>query len=423
VGALAVACSSSSKSSSGSGTSAPAASSATSGGSGATTGAPSSAAPALAGDPVVIGSIYPISSPAVSFPDLEYMAQIAVNVVNDSGGIKGRPLKWVHCDDKSDPNVAAQCADQIINQDKVMALVMSVGLEGNVVWPIAKNNNLVNWFNVPIFPDDTTSPLSYPAGLGIYAHQNVGMLVKQGEFKKVECMAGENPLATQICGFAKDALAQKGITNFNMITYPLTTTAFAPYATKVVADGADAVVVVGADSITAPVMQALSDAGAKVTMLEPSTSVGSHTVDAATKTGTPLRVAGGWGVDASTFPGRKQMLADVQKYASKVGAPAGFDTLSDNAINMYQGILKFAQGMNAAPSVSMADFQAYVAAHPLTTGMSPTIDWSKAGPIAGKPRVVTVYATPETVKNGQLVSSSTTFSSGFPGVPDAQLAT
>ena len=143
----------------------------------ATSAAAAAANPAanLHGAPVVIGSMYPISSTFVSFPDLQYMAQIAVDVVNAHGGIKGRPLQWVHCDDKGDPNVAATCADQLINQDKVRAMVESVGLEGNVAWPLIKKADIINWFNVPVWPDDGTSPLSYPAGLGIYEDQNVGL--------------------------------------------------------------------------------------------------------------------------------------------------------------------------------------------------------------------------------------------------------
>ena len=74
-----------------------------------------SAAAKLSGAPVVIGSMYPVAASLAAFPDLQYMAQIAVDVVNAQGGIKGHPLQWVHCDDKGDPNVAATCANQLIN--------------------------------------------------------------------------------------------------------------------------------------------------------------------------------------------------------------------------------------------------------------------------------------------------------------------
>jgi len=378
-----------------------------------------STGPALTGDPVVIGSMYPVSASLATFPELEYLAKIAVKVVNDNGGIKGRPLEWVHCDDKGDPNVAATCADRLINQDKVTALVESVGLEGNVVWPLITKANILNWFNVPIWPDDGTSPLSYPAGLGIYAHQNVGLLVKNGEFKKVDCLTGAGAFADKICGFAKASLAEKGITDFKTITWPRTTTAFQPYASKVLADGADAVVIVVSDALTAPVLQALADSGANVTALEPSTSVGSRSLEVAKKNNIPLRVAGSWAVDPSKFPERKEMLDNIAKYASSVGAPSGMDTASDNAFNMYQGIVSLAAVMNGATSLKTADLQAYIAAHPVSTGVAPPLDWTKPGPVPGSPRIVQVYGTPQTVDESQgLVSQGNTWSSGFPGVAD-----
>jgi ABC-type branched-subunit amino acid transport system substrate-binding protein len=382
----------------------------------AATSAAANPAANLHGDPVVIGSMYPISANIATFPELQYMAQIAVDVVNAKGGIKGRPLKWVHCDDKGDPNVAATCADQLINQDKVRAMVESVGLEGNVAWPLIKKANILNWFDVPIWPDDGTSPLSYPAGLGIYAHQNVGLLVKQGEFKKVDCLSAAGAFAIPICNFAKASLAAKGVTDFKTITWPATTTTFQAYASKVVADGADAVVIVESDAITAPVLQALSDAGAKVTVLEPSTSVGSHSLQVAKQDGIPLRVAGSWAVDARMFPARQQMLADVQKYASAVGAPSGLDTTDDNAFNIYQGVLTLAAVMNGAKSLSTADLQAYIDTHPIATGVAPPLNWTKPGPVPGNPRIVQVYGTSETLDgSGGLVSTSRTWASGFAG--------
>jgi ABC-type branched-subunit amino acid transport system substrate-binding protein len=363
--------------------------------------------------------MYPISASLASFPDLQYLAAIAVNVVNANGGIKGRPLKFVHCDDKGDPNVAATCADQLINKDKVTALVEEVGVEGNVAWPLIKKANIINWFNVPIWPDDGTSPLSYPAGLGIYAHSNVGLLVKQGEFKKVDCLSAAGAFAGPICGFAQASLAAKGITNFKMVTYPPTTTAFQPYASKVLADGADAVVIVGSDVVTAPVLQALSDSGADVTALEPSTSVGSRSVAVAKKDNIKLRVAGSWAADPSKFPARQQMLDNIAKYGPSVGAPSDLSTLDDNAFNMYEGVLSLAQVMNGAPSLSTADLQAYIAAHPISTGVAPPLDWTKAGPMPKSPRIVQAYGTAETVgSSGSLESSSNTWSSGYPGLAD-----
>jgi ABC-type branched-subunit amino acid transport system substrate-binding protein len=403
-------------------------SSSTSGGSSTSASSPTSSASSSAaanpaaklhGAPVVIGSMYPISAQIASFPDLQYMAQIAVDVVNAGGGIKGRPLQWVHCDDKGDPNVAATCANQLINVDKVRAMVESVGLEGNIAWPYIQKADIINWFDVPIWPQDGNSPLSYPAGSGIYEDQNVGTLVTQGEFKNVDCLSAAGAFSAPLCGFVKSALAAKGTTSFHDIFWPADTTSFQPYAEKVVASGADAVVIVESDAITAPVLQALAGVDAHVTVLEPSTSIGTESLQVAKQNNIPLRVAASWAADPSMFPARQQMLANIAKYESAVGAPANFDTISDNAFNMYFGILSLAAVMNGAKSLSTADLQAYIATHPIDTGVAPPLNWTKPGPVPGNPRIIQIYGTEETLNSsGSLVSASHSWYSGFTGNAD-----
>ncbi|MFJ8025423.1 ABC transporter substrate-binding protein [Streptomyces sp. NPDC096311] len=375
--------------------------------------------PKLSGDPVVIGSMFPVSAPLSTFPQLPYIAQVAVKAVNAAGGINGRPLKWVHCDDKGDPNVAAKCADELLNQTKVRALVESVGVQGNIAWPFIKKADVINWFNVPIWPDDTTSPLSYPAGLGIFAHQNIGLLVKQHEFKKVACLTAEGAVSTKLCNFAKESLAAKGITDFKKVSWPSDTTTFLPYAAKVLADDYDAVVMGVGDAITAPVLQALADMGVDVPVLAASTSIGSQSIKAARETGMTLRVATSWATDPTENAARAQMLEAIQKYGPSVGAPPHLDTVSDNAFNMYEGILSLADVMNGAKSLKTADLQTYIAEHPVLTGATPPLDWTKPGPVPGSPRVVQVYAESSRLsKDGVLTAPSDLWGSVFPGVDD-----
>jgi len=400
---VAAACGSSGKKDNGSGASSP------------------TSAKALSGDPVVIGTMFPVNAPGVNFPDLQYVAQVAVKAVNDRGGIKGRPLKWVSCDDKGDPNVAQQCANTLIKEDKAVAMVSEVGLEGATLWPFLKQANIISWFNIPIWPDDGNSPLSYPSSLGIYAHQNVGTLVPSGKpYKHVTCVSGEGPFADLICGFAKAGLA--GTSNFDMVTYPQTTTNFQATAAKVVSGKPDAIVLVSADSGTASVLQALADAGSDAPILLPSSSVGSRSIDVASKNNLDVRVAGAFGLDPKVFPARKQMEADLAAYEKSVGAPPNYDKVSDNAMSMYFGITSLADILNKIDTISTDAIQAYVSKNPIRTGVTAPLDWSKSGPVAKAPRVVNVYGTPEKVQGGKLSSTGSVFQSSFPGVTPINVA-
>ncbi len=385
-----------------------------------TAGAASPTAKKLTGDPVVIGSMFPINSNILTFPTLNPMAQIAVAKVNAGGGIHGRPVKWVSCDDKSDPAQAAQCANQLVNTDKVMAIISQTGVQTAALWPAIKaaNGNVIAWFNTPIQPDDSTSPLSYPAGVGIRSITQTAALAPNGQFKSVDCVGQDTAFIPLICGFAKDALAPRGVSAFNIVKTPAEVTSnYQPYMAKIAADNPDAVTFVSNDATTALYLQAYADAGLKKPVLLASTNVGSAVLKVVADNGIDVRVVGTFGVDSKVFPARKKMLAAIKKYGKKVGAPADMDTLSDTAFSMYIGIVTFAEIMNKASAVTIPAFQAALAANgPLKTGMSAPYDWSKSGPLSDAPRIVNVWGTVEKVKKSRLVSSSPEFVSGFPGV-------
>src|SRR5262249_44321756 len=76
----------------------------------------------LKGKPVKIMAMGPSSSTTVALPSIKVGAQVAVNEVNANGGVNGRPLELVLCNDQDDPNGATDCARTAI-EDHVIALV------------------------------------------------------------------------------------------------------------------------------------------------------------------------------------------------------------------------------------------------------------------------------------------------------------
>src|SRR5438552_1411189 len=78
-----------------------------------------------AGAPIKIGNISIISSPVTAFPQVKTGVRAAVDELNAKGGVNGRKLELVLCNDKFDPNVAITCAQQMVQQN-VAALVGSL---------------------------------------------------------------------------------------------------------------------------------------------------------------------------------------------------------------------------------------------------------------------------------------------------------
>jgi branched-chain amino acid transport system substrate-binding protein len=86
----------------------------------ATTAGGSTAAPS--GDPYVIGNLLEIETPFATYPPSYKDTPIAFEKwVNANGGINGRPLKVVQIDDHADAGKSLAAAQQLVEQDKVIA--------------------------------------------------------------------------------------------------------------------------------------------------------------------------------------------------------------------------------------------------------------------------------------------------------------
>jgi branched-chain amino acid transport system substrate-binding protein len=83
------------------------------------TGTQSFAAP-----PIKIGALFSVSGPAAFLGEPERnTAQMVVNEINKTGGIKGQKLELIVIDTQGDPAKAVQGANKLIKDDKVVAII------------------------------------------------------------------------------------------------------------------------------------------------------------------------------------------------------------------------------------------------------------------------------------------------------------
>lgn len=76
------------------------------------------------GDPIVLGAIVSATGPGAALGEQERDVLIMMqDVINEDGGVLGRPLKIVIQDDKSDPKEAVTAANRLIQQEKAVALI------------------------------------------------------------------------------------------------------------------------------------------------------------------------------------------------------------------------------------------------------------------------------------------------------------
>jgi len=73
---------------------------------------------------IKIGAVLPLTGDAASYGESENRAiQVAVEQVNNAGGVKGRQLEIVNEDGKCDPQIAGTAAQKLVNIDKVKIII------------------------------------------------------------------------------------------------------------------------------------------------------------------------------------------------------------------------------------------------------------------------------------------------------------
>ena len=88
------------------------------------------------GEPIKVMTIGPVDAPGFSLPSIPVGAQIAVDEINAEGGINGRPLELITCNDENNPNTATECARQAIDEGVVAVVAGLTLFEPNVVPPL-----------------------------------------------------------------------------------------------------------------------------------------------------------------------------------------------------------------------------------------------------------------------------------------------
>ncbi|MDH3426106.1 MAG: substrate-binding protein [Acidimicrobiia bacterium] len=99
------------------------------------TAAPATAAPATAapsGEPIVIGIIADLTGAFTTYGNsLTRSAELAVQEINDAGGIDGRPIEVIVEDIQSDPTVTVDKARKLVESDDVDVVMGPIGSDAN----------------------------------------------------------------------------------------------------------------------------------------------------------------------------------------------------------------------------------------------------------------------------------------------------
>ena len=121
---------------------------------GASCGKKDGAGPEPAANEWRVGAYLSLSGAETQFgKDTQEGTELAVEEINSKGGVKGKKIKMLFEDDKSNPQEASNKVLQLINRDKVVALLGEVASSRSKAGGIVANRN-----KIPMISPSSTNP-------------------------------------------------------------------------------------------------------------------------------------------------------------------------------------------------------------------------------------------------------------------------
>ena len=153
------------------------------------------------------------ASAAASSPESYQAAEAAVDYVNDNlGGVKGRPLKLIHCESLGTPDSVINCANQAVD-DKPDVVIKGVDVAGGSAVPIVTGAGIAYVTLNAGSPDEVDHNLAFSLTSGFAAQfAPVAAYAKTKGYKSLGVIyTNVQPLSTPLNGPFASLLAKDGI--------------------------------------------------------------------------------------------------------------------------------------------------------------------------------------------------------------------
>lgn len=195
----------------------------------------------LTGEPVKVGTIYEGSNTVLANPEIPDGAMAGALFVNENGGIDGRPVEIVACDTGDDPNAAAECGRQMV-EEGVVALTGVLSVHASEFMPLMEAEQIPSMAHVPAGVPGFTSPAAFPFSGGIVSSAPIIAqgLVEQGA-TSIGLARPDLAAGAAVAGLIEPGLENEGVPIANDVAVPEASADMAPFVEATLENDADAI--------------------------------------------------------------------------------------------------------------------------------------------------------------------------------------
>jgi ABC-type branched-subunit amino acid transport system substrate-binding protein len=326
------------------------------------------------GAPVKLMWIGALTGPANHAGDVLAGAKAAVKAINASGGVKGRPLSLIACDDAFDANKGAACARQA-KTEGVVAIVGEDTSTGDSTMPALDAAGIPSIGISASSPSENKSAFAFPLGSGS-AGEVFGEALM---FEKLGCQHpglayGDFAAAKFVAdAWVTPVLTKGGLKVAKNVAIPASASDLTSYASSLTSNGVDCVAYIDNPDKTALLVKALRASNSKVKIIMPNTNWGPSRIKSLGGDANGLYIASG-------FASPDQSNAKVKQYNTEMDALGGGTDRNELSQNAWNATHITAALLTGLPTISAATLTAAVKAAGSQdfSGAVPTYNWSAA---------------------------------------------
>jgi ABC-type branched-subunit amino acid transport system substrate-binding protein len=359
------------------------------------------------GDPIKLMTVTTLNANGPTYENIAITADLAAGYINDNGGINGRPVEVIVCDEQFDAAIAANCARQAV-EEGVVSVVGSFTYFAEAIVPVIAESD-ITWFGAccPISPSELTSKHSFNIGnQPMYAVGEVKKAVEDG-CESINAVIAEGADAI-FRPPMENAMTAYGLTFNDVIIAP---TIAQDYSAEVAraTTGADCMVVVLSETPFLTWNTALQQSGSDIKQYGNQGNLNAISAKGAEEV-TDGNIISGMYPDISTEPWDEYRAAldaaGVDQVANDFNSLGGMGTWA-----AYMGFMQIASGIEGDVTAK-SFFDAASATTALDLGgMVPVLDFTKewTDGLPGYSRLFNRSVVYSQLDNGQVVPLDNTF--------------
>ncbi|KAA0233011.1 MAG: hypothetical protein EDR02_15230 [Actinobacteria bacterium] len=362
--------------------------------------------PELTGDPVKLMVIAEIEA-GVANPEIPEGAEAAAQALNRDGGFNGGPYEIIVCDTQNDPNTAAECGRQAV-EEGVVAVVGALTPHAGEYMPLLEENSIPAVGLVPASAADFTSPMAFPISGGLpTASAGLAASLAENGSETISLARIDLLAAAAIAGFADMGLERYDQTVANDVAIPEGAPDMSTYVAAAEEGGTDGILVglSGQDATNFVIAARQSSPDMAISMT--TTDIGGA-IEALGDTAEGI-------ITNNTYLPPTSDTAAIEKYREDMDAVGYGDDLTGFRLNSYVSVMVVADlitKINAADPVELvAELNA---TDGLETGYLPPIQFVEGG-VGGIPRVFNPCGMSMEVKDGSPTPITGKFINAFTG--------